>query len=154
MIVSRSTVPGSAYGKAHTRPLQLRITPISVSGSGHTRNLISSLKLSFICKSASQAALINSRMQLTLHATRRTTHGASRLVQAMSLWLVKTRRAPSRHRRNARVYGHTTTAMHEYRLTPHPLFHPCSLSPSLPLLLPRPSPPTPADVRSFVFPPG
>ena len=29
-------------------------------------------------------------MQLTLHATRRTTHGASRLVQAMSAWSVKT----------------------------------------------------------------
>ena len=37
------------------------------------------------------------RMQFTLHATRQTRHGASRLVQAMSAWLVKTRRAPSRH---------------------------------------------------------
>ena len=52
-------------------------------------------------------------MQFTLHATRRTPHGASRLVQAMSACLVTTRRAPSRHSRDARVYGHTTTAMHE-----------------------------------------
>ena len=51
-------------------------------------------------------------MQFTLHATRRRTpHGASRLVQAMSAWLAKTRRAPSRHSRDARVNGHTTTAM-------------------------------------------
>ena len=58
------------------------------------------------------------RMQFTLHATHRTPHGASRLVQAMSAWLVKTRSAPSRHSRDARVYGHTTTAMH--KLSPPP----------------------------------
>ena len=40
-------------------------------------------------------------------------HGASRLVQAKSAWSVKTRHAPSRHCRDARVYGHTTTAMHD-----------------------------------------
>ena len=45
------------------------------------------------------------RMQFTLHATRRTPHGASRLVQPMSAWLVKTCRAPSRHSIDARVYG-------------------------------------------------
>ena len=52
-------------------------------------------------------------MQLTLHATRRTPHGASRLVLAMSAWSVKTRRAPSRNCRDASVYGRTTTAMHD-----------------------------------------
>ena len=31
---------------------------------------------------------------------------------------VKTRRAPSRHCRYARVYGHTTTAMHDIVSTP------------------------------------
>ena len=35
------------------------------------------------------------------------------------VWLVKTRRAPSRHSRDARVYGHTTTAMH--KLSTHPV---------------------------------
>ena len=60
------------------------------------------------------------RMQFTLHATRRTTHGASRLVQAMSAWLVKTRRAPSRHGRDARVYSLTTTAMHKLSTPPPP----------------------------------
>ena len=30
----------------------------------------------------------------------------------MSAWSVKTRRAPSRHCRDARVYGHTSAAMH------------------------------------------
>ena len=61
------------------------------------------------------------RMQFALHATRRTRHGASRLVQEMSAWLVKTRRAPSRHSRGARVYGHTTTAMHKLSTPPLPL---------------------------------
>ena len=50
---------------------------------------------------------------LTLHATRPTPHGATRLVQAMSAWPAKTRRAPSRHCRHARVYVHTTTVMHD-----------------------------------------
>ena len=59
-------------------------------------------------------------MQFTLHATRRTPHGASRLVQAISAWLVKTRRAPSRHSRDARVYGHTTKAMHKLSTPPPP----------------------------------
>ena len=66
-------------------------------------------------KSASQAIL--SRMQLTYHATRRIPHGASRLVLAMPAWSVKTRRAPSRHFRDVRVYGHTTTAMHDMSLS-------------------------------------
>ena len=44
------------------------------------------------------------RMQLTLHATGRTPHGASRLVLVMSAWSVKTRGAPSRLCRDARVF--------------------------------------------------
>ena len=52
------------------------------------------------------------------------------LVQAMSAWLVKTRRAPSRHSRDARVYGHTTTAMHELS-TPPPLSPPPLKTPPL-----------------------
>ena len=59
-------------------------------------------------------------MQLTLHATRLAPHGASRLVNAVSAWSVKTRRAPSRHYRAARVYGHTPTAMHDTQYTPPP----------------------------------
>ena len=55
------------------------------------------------------------RVHFTLHATHRTPHGASLLVQAMSAWSVKTRRAPSRHSRDARVNGHTTTTMHKLR---------------------------------------
>ena len=74
-----------------------------------------------MCKSASHAVL--SRMQLTLHATRRTPHGASQgLVQTMPAWSVKTRRAPSRHRRDARVHGYTTTAMRDIEYTPPFLF--------------------------------
>ena len=51
---------------------------------------------------ASRAVL--GRMQLTLHATRRIPHGASRLVQAV----YAIRRSPSRHCGDARVYDHTT----------------------------------------------
>ena len=68
------------------------------------------------------------KMQFTLHATRRTPHGASRRVQAMSAWLVKARRAPSRHSRDARVYGHTTTAMHKL-VTPPLILNLSSLFP-------------------------
>ena len=63
---------------------------------------------------------VHGRMQFALHATRRTPHGASRLVEAMSAWLVKTRRAPSGHSRDVRVYGYTTTAKHKLS-TPPPL---------------------------------
>ena len=59
-------------------------------------------------------------MQFTLPATRRTDHGASGLEQEMSAWLVKTRRAPSWHSRDARVYGHTTKAMHKLGTHPPP----------------------------------
>ena len=62
------------------------------------------------------------RMQFTLRRTRRTPPGASRLVQAMSAWLVKTRHDSSRHSRDARVYtlwsydyGHAQT---EYTRAP------------------------------------
>ena len=41
------------------------------------------------------------------------------LVQAMSTWSVKTRRAPSRHCTDARVYGHATTAMDDMSTPPH-----------------------------------
>ena len=57
-------------------------------------------------------------MQLTLHATRATLHGTSCLVQATSAWSVKTQRAPSRECKDARVYGHATTAMHGNEYTP------------------------------------
>ena len=60
------------------------------------------MKPSSICKSASQA--VHSRMHLTLHAVRRTPHGASRMVLSVYAWSVRARRAPSRHCRDARVY--------------------------------------------------
>ena len=77
---------------------------------------MNSLKLPSICKSALQA--VRSRTQLTLHATRRTSHDASRLVYAMSAWTLKTRRAPSRRCMGARVctilskYSHAITAIY------------------------------------------
>ena len=79
------------------------------------------------------------RMQLTLHATRRTPlHGAPRLVQGMSARLVKTGRAPPGRSRDARVYDHTTTAMHKLS-TPPPRHASCSaLAPTLTLSLTHP----------------
>ena len=59
-------------------------------------------------------------MQLTPNATRSTPHGAPRLVEEMSAWSMKTRRVLSRDCRDARVYGHTATAMHDNEYTPPP----------------------------------
>ena len=70
-------------------------------------------------KSASRAVL--SRMQFTLHATRPTPHGASRSVLTMSVWSMKARRPTYRNCRHARVYGHTTPAVHDMS-THTPLF--------------------------------
>ena len=64
-----------------------------------TRKRVNSFEAVYHCKSASQAIL--SRMQLPLDATRRTPHGASRLVQAISARSVKTRRARSVKTRRA-----------------------------------------------------
>ena len=59
---------------------------------------------------------------VTLHATRPTPQGASQsLVLAMPAWLMKTRRAPSRHCRDASVYRHTTRAGHAWHEYPPPL---------------------------------
>ena len=68
--------------------------------------------------SASKA--VHSWMKLALRATRPTPHGSSRLVQAIAAWSVKTRRVPSRHGSDARVYGHTTAAMHDNEYTTAP----------------------------------
>ena len=76
------------YGKGPTN--QLHSKPIAVSGSGHTRKRIKQLTLSSVCKKT-RLKIGLSRMQLTLHATRPTPHGASCLVQATSSWSVKTR---------------------------------------------------------------
>ena len=56
--------------------------------------------------------VVLSSIKLTLHATRRTPHGVSRLVHAMPAWSVKTRHAPSQHcrMRGSIPYRHTTTA--------------------------------------------
>ena len=67
-------------------------------------------------KPVSQVVL--SRTQLISEATRPAPHGASRLVQPMSAWSVKTLRAPSWYCRGARVYGHTTTTMHDMSTPP------------------------------------
>ena len=52
-------------------------------------------------------------MTLAAHLT-----GTSHLVHAMPAWSMKTRHAPSRRCRNARVYGDSTTAMHHITTPP------------------------------------
>ena len=47
---------------------------------------------------------------------------------------MKARRAPSRHSNDARVYGHTTTAMHKLRI--HPLLPPLTAASGPVILLP------------------
>ena len=69
-------------------------------------------------KSASQTVL--SKVLITLHATRRTPHGGSRLLDATFAWSVKTRPAPSRIRRDASFYCHMTTGMHDNEYPPPP----------------------------------
>ena len=100
------------------------VIPIAVSGMARSENKVTG---AVIHKQESRHKVPKSvirtvlgRMQFTLNATRRAPHGASRVVQAMSAWLMKTRRAPSRHSTDARVYGHRTTAMHKMRTPPRP----------------------------------
>ena len=59
----------------------------------------------------------SSRKRLAGHLTFCFALGAS----TMSPWSVKTRRAPPHHCRDARVYGHSTTAMHDIEYTPPPV---------------------------------
>ena len=55
-------------------------------------------------------------MQFAQHLT-----ALRRWVQAMPAWSVETRRAPSWHRRDARVHDHTTAAMHDMSTSLPPL---------------------------------
>ena len=99
------------------------VIPVAVSGVATPENEVTHWRCHRkqgsrrkLPKSVLQAVL--GRMQFILHATRRTPHGASISVQAMSAWLVKTRRGPSQHGRDARVYGLSTTAMHKLSTPP------------------------------------
>ena len=83
----------SVYGKAPMKQLHINSNPIA--WPHRKANQLIRRYHPYARTSASQAVL--SRMQLTVHATRRTPHGDLRLVLAMSAWSVKIRRAPSRH---------------------------------------------------------
>ena len=110
--------------KAPTR--QLHSNTHCCLWSGPTRKQSNSLALSSInkkvgtrCRSPSDERFLEGCsspfMRLAEHLT-----ALSRLVQATSAWVVKTRRALSRHSRNARVYRHTTTAMNKLSTPPPP----------------------------------
>ena len=116
------TVSRSVYGKAPKR--QLHNTPIALSESGHSGNETN-------CHPYTGPPhmwfLVGCNSPFMRLAARRTPHGASRLVQAISAWSVQTRRAPSWHcNRDAKVYCHTTAAMHDIEhnppTPPRPLF--------------------------------
>ena len=106
----------SVYGKTPMR--QLHSYPIAVSGSSTQESNQFIRRCIYAGKCAAQVVL--SRMQLTLHAARRTPHGVSRLVLATSVWSVRARRAPFRHCRDDRFYGQTTTTMHDDECPPPP----------------------------------
>ena len=92
--------------------------------NGVIRHCLPSTRLyAQVPKSASQAVF--SRVESTFHATRRTPHGASRLVKAMSARMI-TRRAPSRHRKDARIRPGT----HAFSPRLPPPVTPLSLPPS------------------------
>lgn len=87
-------------------------------------------------KGPSHKKAVLDRMQPTLscdslNPSRHFAFGA----QVMTVSLVETRRAASRHRRHARVYGHRTTAMYDMRASPPP---PAPLPPPYLLLHIRP----------------
>ena len=87
-------------------------------------------------KSASQAVLTRMHSSPFMRLAE-TLHGASRLVLMMSAWLVKSRRAPSRRRRDARAYGHTTTAMHDNEyIPPRPSFKINTPEPNTKIMMP------------------
>ena len=77
-------------------------------------------------------------------ATRRTPHGASRLVQAMFSWSVKTRRAPSRPCGDARVsmYGTTDYSHGPYDHPPPSTPHLYGVQPTAMHEMSTPPPPT------------
>ena len=101
------------------------VIPIAL-WSGHTRKQSNSLALSSISKNVgtngAEVRLTSGSLKDPVHPSCDwpNSRGPSRLVQAMSAWSVKTRRAPSRHSRDARVYGHTTTAIHKLSTPPPP----------------------------------
>ena len=86
VVTSRSAHMGAAPKR------RLLSIPIAGSGSGHTRKQPNSFEAVIhihestpkVRTSSSQVVL--SKMQLTIHATRRTPYGPSRLVHAMSTW--------------------------------------------------------------------
>ena len=105
MVYIRTTLP-PVFMRRCARCISEKVTHPSHSINSFAAVTHMQERMHKVPKSASQAVL--SRMQITLHATRPTPHGASRLVQAMAACSLRTRRAPSRHCRDARVYGNTT----------------------------------------------
>ena len=108
MIVSRSV-----YGKAPKK--QIHSNPIGVSGSGHTGKQI----ISFDSVIHMQESPPHKRCLVGFRSPCHSPNNSRRFaLGASDVFLVKTRRAPSRHCRDARVYGHTTTAMHDMSTPP------------------------------------
>ena len=71
-------------------------------------------------KSVLRVALENMQFTLLMQLAEHLTALRAWCKQHLPAWCVKTRRAPSRHSRDARVHGHTTTAMHKLSTSPRP----------------------------------
>ena len=117
MIVSRS-VYTTPYGKVFTRQSHSMPILLSLKVATPENKPIDFDAVIHKQERPPHMRFLRSRMQLTLHATHRTPHGASRLAQAMPAWSMKYQRAPSRHCSDVRVYGHTTSAMHDTSIPP------------------------------------
>ena len=98
----------------------LHSNPNDVSGSGHIANQTMHLTLASICKDVPLSSGSSLDAADLSCDSSNTSHGTSRLVLAMSAWLVKTRLVRSRHCRNAKICGHTITAMHDMGTPPPP----------------------------------
>ena len=125
---------------------------IAVSGIGHARKQATSLDAVIRMQESPPQKRFLVGCSSPLMRLAQTPHGASHVVQAVSAWSVKTRRVPSRHCRDATVYGRVTTTMH-HMITPPPPYSLSSLrnfnsTPALvALTLPYPSHTASTSVR-------
>ena len=96
---------------------QLDSNPIAVSGSGHSEKQTNPFHaVIHMQENLPHKWFLVGCSSPFMRLAEETPHDPSRWVLAMSAWSVNTRRAPSRHCRDGRVY--TTTAMHDNDCTP------------------------------------
>ena len=111
------------YSKASTR--QMHSKPIAVSGSGHVIKQVNSFGTAIHMQGnppPQKRFLVGCSFVSPFTPPSPNTHDACFALGASKAFLVgeNTMCSPSRHCRDARVYGHTTTDMHDIEYTPPP----------------------------------